>query len=170
MKRRLYVVLPDMASAIQTANDLLLARIEDRHMHFLGPRGMSLGSLHEASVLQRSDLRHALFLGVGLGVLGGMLLGLYLKLTPIGDFQADIGTFLLCVIGGGFFGAWTSTLIGMSTPNARLKPFEKDIADGKILLMVDVPVDRVEELEAMLAKRHPEVADRGVDPHRPVFP
>ncbi|HEU0203518.1 MAG TPA: DUF1269 domain-containing protein [Burkholderiaceae bacterium] len=170
MKRRLYVLLPDLASAIQTANDLLLARIEDRHMHFLGPRGMSLGILHEASVLQKSDLRHALFLGVGLGVIGGMLLGLYLKLTPIGDFQADIGTFLLCVIGGGLFGAWTSTLIGMSTPNMKLKPFEKDLAEGKILLMVDVPVARVEEIEALLKGRHPEATDRGVDPTMPVFP
>jgi hypothetical protein len=58
MRRRLYVVVPDLASAIQTANDLLLARVEDRHMHFLGPRGTSLGQLHEASFLQKSDLRH----------------------------------------------------------------------------------------------------------------
>ena len=62
MRHRLYFVLPDLASAIRTANDLLLARVEDRHMHFLGRRGMSLGELHEASYLQKSDLRHALWL------------------------------------------------------------------------------------------------------------
>ena len=95
MKRRLYVVLPDLASAITTANDLLMARVEDRHMHFLGKRGMSMGVLHEASVLQKSDVRHALFLGCGLGALGGMLLGVYLKLNPIGDFTFDAGTLLL---------------------------------------------------------------------------
>lgn len=170
MRRRLYVVLPDLASAIQTANDLLLARVEDRHMHFLGRRGLSMGSLHEASYVQKSDLRHALFLGVGLGVIGGMLLGLYLKLTPIGDFHFDIGTMILTTLGGGLFGAWTSTLIGLSTPNAHLKPFEKDIEAGKILLMVDVPAARVEEIEALLARRHPEASDRGVDPHMPAFP
>ncbi len=170
MRRRLYVVLPDLASAIRLANELLLAHIEDRHMHFLGRRGMSLGGLHEASVLQRSNVRHALFLGAGLGALGGMLLGIYLKLTPIGGYAFDVGTFLLATIGGALFGAWCSTLVGLSIPNGKLKPFEGDIEAGKILLMVDVPVARIEEIEALITHRHPDAIDRGVDPTMPVFP
>src|SRR5438552_2571485 len=35
MRRRLYFLLPDVESARHTADDLLLARVEDRHMHFL---------------------------------------------------------------------------------------------------------------------------------------
>lgn len=170
MKRRLYVILPDIASAIQTANDLLMARIEDRHMHFLGRRGMSLGVLHEASVLQKSDVRHALFLGMGLGALGGMLLGVYLRLNPIGEFSFGAGTFLLATLGGLAFGAWTSTLIGMSTPNSALKRFEPEIEAGRILLMVDVPAARVEEIEQLIARRHPEAVDKGVEPSMPAFP
>lgn len=170
MKRRLYVVLPDLSDAILTANDLLTARIEDRHMHFLGRRGMSLGGLHEASYLQKSDVRHALFLGAGLGALGGMLLGVYLKLNPIGPFTFDVGTFLLTTLGGLGFGAWCSTLIGLSTPNTQLKPFEADIESGKILLMVDVPVARVEEIETLLKRRHPGAVDKGVEPSIPAFP
>jgi len=170
MKRRLYVILPDLASAIQTANDLLMARIDDRHMHFLGKRGMSMGVLHEASLLQKSDVRHALFLGAGLGALGGMLLGVYLKLNPIGDFSFGAGTFLLATLGGVAFGAWTSTLIGLSTPNSMLKRFEPEIETGKILLMVDVPVARVEEIEDLITRRHPEAVDRGVEPSMPAFP
>ncbi len=170
MRRRLYFVLPDLASAIGTANDLLLARVEDKHMHFLGRRGMSLGELHEASFFQKSDLRHALMLGVGLGVIGGMVLGLYLKLTPIGGFEFGLGTLFLCVIGGGLFGGWSSTLVGLSTPNQMLKPFEREIEAGRILLMIDVPVARVEDVQALVAKRQPEVADRGVEPMLPVFP
>ncbi len=170
MRRRLYVVLPDLASAIQTANDLLIARVDDRYMHFLGKRGMSLGGLHEASVLQKSDVRHALFLGAGLGALGGMLLGIYLRLTPIADITFDAGTFLLTTLGGMAFGAWTSTLIGLSTPNTALKEYEADIQAGKILLMVDVPSSRVDEIEALLARHHPEAVGKGVDPSIPAFP
>ena len=59
MKRRLYWLLPEVESARRTADDLLLARVEDRHMHFLARRGTDLGELHEASVLQKSDVRHA---------------------------------------------------------------------------------------------------------------
>ncbi len=170
MKRRLYVVLPDLSDAIQAANDLLMARIEDRHMHFLGKRGMSLGGLNEASVLQTSDVRHALFLGAGLGAIGGVLLGIYLKLNPIGAFTFDVGTLLLTTLGGMGFGAWASTLVGLSAPNTKLKPFEADLEAGKILLMVDVPAGRVEEIETLLMQRHPRAVDKGVDPSMPAFP
>jgi hypothetical protein len=139
-------------------------------MHFLGKRGMSMGDLHEASVLQKSDVRHALFLGAGLGALGGMLLGVYLKLNPIGDITFGAGAFLLATLAGIGFGAWTSTLIGLSTPNTALKKFEADIEAGKILLMVDVPVARLEEIEAMIARRHPEAVDKGIEPSMPAFP
>jgi hypothetical protein len=88
----------------------------------------------------------------------------------MGDFTFSVGTFLLCTIGGTLFGAWASSMIGLSTPNTKLKQFEADFASGKILLMVDVPASRVEEIEALLARRHPEAADRGVDPTMPAFP
>jgi NADPH:quinone reductase-like Zn-dependent oxidoreductase len=45
MRLRMYVTLPDTSSARKLANDLLLARIEDRHMHFLARRGTDLGIL-----------------------------------------------------------------------------------------------------------------------------
>src|SRR5258705_211882 len=82
MRRRMYVVLLDLGSAIQTANDLLLARVEDAHMHFLAKRGMSLGKLHVANYLQKSDAVHGAELGFVIGGLGGLLIGIYIYLTP----------------------------------------------------------------------------------------
>ena len=40
---------------------------------------------------------------------------------------------------GGVFGAWSSSMIGISIPSPRLERFESAIAQGRILLMVDVP-------------------------------
>ena len=170
MRHRLYFVMPDLASAIRTANDLLLARVEDQHMHFLGRRGMSLGELHEASYLQKSDLRHALWLGIGLGALCGMVLGVFLRLQPIGGVEFGVGTFMLCTLGGAAFGAWSSTMIGMSTPNRDLRRFDADIAAGRILLMLDVPASRVEEIHRLVERTHPEARDHGEDPAIPAFP
>jgi hypothetical protein len=42
MRRRLYFLLPDVESSKLTADDLLLARVEDRHMRFLSKRGTAL--------------------------------------------------------------------------------------------------------------------------------
>jgi hypothetical protein len=172
MRRRLYFVLPDLGSAIRTANDLLLARVEDRHMHFLGRRGMSLGELHEASFLQKSDFRHALFVGSVLGAVGGLLVAMFFKVAigSVGGFEFDVGTVLLATLIGAAFGGWAATLIGISTPNHRLRPFENDLDAGRILLMVDIPASRADEIKALVARRHPEVADRGIEPLMPAFP
>ncbi len=172
MRRRLYFVLPDLASARRTADDLLLARIEDRHMHFLGRRDMNLGELHAASILQKTDVRHASFVGAGIGVLIGAALGVALKLGLLAgaSLSFDVGTVIVCTLAGLVLGAWCATLIGVSTPSVKLKAYERDFEAGRILLMVDVPRARIGEVQQLLHRRHPEAADRGIDLTMPAFP
>src|SRR3979411_3552600 len=95
MRRRMYFLLPDLGSAIQTANDLLLARVEDGHMHCLAKRGMSLGQLHEANALQKSDCVHGAELGFVVGGLGGFLIGIYIYLTPPERVPLQLATLLI---------------------------------------------------------------------------
>ena len=54
MKRRLYYVLPDLPSARKIMDDLLLARIEERHIHFLAKRGTPMDGLHECEPCSRN--------------------------------------------------------------------------------------------------------------------
>jgi hypothetical protein len=61
-------------------------------------------------------------------------------------------------------------MIGVSTPSKRLQRFEPQIEQGKVLLMVDVPRTRVEEIEARLQALHPEAHLEGVEPNIPAFP
>ena len=56
MRRRLYFVLPDLRSADTIQRELLLARIEAGHIHFLARDGVNLGQLSVANLLQRSEL------------------------------------------------------------------------------------------------------------------
>src|SRR5207249_12220203 len=98
MRRRMYFLLPDLGSAIQTANDLLLARVEDGHMHFLAKRGMSLGQLHEANYLQKSDAVHGAELGFVIGGLGGFLIGIYIYLTPPEGVTLHLVTVLIATV------------------------------------------------------------------------
>ena len=172
MRRRLYFVLPDLASARRTADDLLLARIEDRHMHFLGRRDMDLGELHAASILQKTDVRHATFVGAGIGVLIGAALGVAQKLGVLAGtgLVFDVGTVLVCALAGLVLGAWCATLIGVSTPSVKLKDYERDFEAGRILLMVDVPHARVAQVQQLLRRRHPEGTDHGIDLTMPAFP
>lgn len=170
MKKRLYFVLPNLGSAVQTANDLLLARVEDRRMHFLGRRGMSLGDLHEASYFQKSDVRHSVLVGFAVGGCGGFLLGVALYLTNFGGMDLQLVTIPIATVLGALFGAWASSLIGISTPNTALKRFDKALGEDRVLLIVDIPTSRVEEIQELVHRRHPEASDHGIEPTMPAFP
>src|SRR6059036_770520 len=124
MRRRMYFLLPDLGSAIQTANDLPLARVADGHTHFLAKRGMFLGQLHEANYLQKSDAVHGAGLAFVLGCAGGCLIGIYIYLTPPDGVALQLVTVLISTVIGAMFGAWAASLVAMSVPNTRLKPFQ----------------------------------------------
>ena len=170
MRWRLYFLLPDVASARATANDLLLARIEDRHMHFLAPRGTDLGELHEANFLYKTDVVHGAGIGLAIGGCGGLLLGVLVFLMPPEGVTLQMVTILVTTVVAAVVGAWIASLAGTSVPNSRLNIFHDDIAHGKILLIVDVPSRRVEWLREMILKRHPEVSARAVESSTLAFP
>ena len=171
MRRRIYWLLPDLASARRTMDDLLLARISEPHIHFVAREGTDMSGLHAANVLQSSDVIRAAQAGLVIGGAVGAVLGVLVALFfPIFGTAPEWGMVAVLSIIGAGFGAWASSMIGVSTPNNRLKRFEGAIEQGQILLMVDVPHSRVEEIEARLQALHPEAHLEGVEPNIPAFP
>ena len=170
MRLRMYVTVPDLASARQLANDLLLARIEDRHMHFLARRGTNLGELHEASYLQKTDAMHGAFTGLVIGGVVGVLVGLLAVYFPPGGASIQLVAVLIAAVVGAALGVWIAGMMGLQVPNTRLKGFEHELEEGKILLMLDVPSGRYEEVRQVIARTHPEATDRGNEPTVPAFP
>jgi hypothetical protein len=170
MRLRMYVTLPDVQSARRLANDLLLARIEDKHMHFLARRGTDLGELREASYIQKTDTIHAAFVGLVIGGALGSLLGAFIVNFPPGTITMEMGVVLVAALVGAGLGVWISSMVGLQVPNSRLRSFEPEIEAGKVLLMLDVPAARYEEVRDIIARTHPEAMDRGNEPTVPAFP
>lgn len=170
MRRRLYFLLPDVQSARLTANDLLLARIEDGYMHFLAKRGTDLGELHEASYLQKTDLMHGAGVGLGLGGVAGLLLGLVIVTYPPAGTNPQLIAVLVAAIVGAVLGAWMASMAAAAVPNSRLKPFQAEIEKGKVLLMVDVPFAQVERVRQLVLGRHPEAVFGALETRFPAFP
>ena len=169
MRRRLYYLLPDVASARATMNDLLLARIEERRIHFIARDGMPMDGLHEASVVQKSDLVHGAQVGLGLGSLLGAGTGaLFAQLVPQSAWQ--VLTVLGAAVLGGLFGMWVAGMVGSAVPSSRLRKFERQLEQGMILLLIDVPEHRVEDVKSIFGRSHPEAIDRGLEPNIPAFP
>ncbi|TCP10678.1 dihydroorotase [Crenobacter luteus] len=171
MRKRIYYLIPDLDSAKRVMNDLLLARIEEKHIHFLAREGSDLSTLHRANLLQESDIVHGAEMGLAVGGMTGLFTGFAAAFFILSDSGLPWGGIVLvtCLFGA-LFGAWAASMIGSSVPNSRLKPFRPAIDAGKILLMVDVPHDQVEAIEQLLKKIHPEAHLEGTEPTIPAFP
>ena len=170
MRRRLYYLLPDSVSARRIMDDLLLARIEERHIHFLAKPGTSMEGLHEANFVQTTDVVHGFQQGALIGAALGCALGLFLVYYVIPDPGWQVATVFLAMGLGALFGAWVASMAGAAIPNSRHKAFTKEIEAGKILLMVDVPEHKVDDVHELVGRTHPEAVDKGVEVNVPVFP
>lgn len=170
MLRRLYFVLPDVESARQMFDDLLLARISDRHIHFLARSDISLGDLPEVNVLQKTDIVHGAELGMVIGAVAGVIGGALVVFFPPGGVTLQLGAILLAAIVGAFFGTWVASMKASAIPNSRLAPFAGAIESGQVLMMVDVPLHKVAATKELVERRHPEAAAGGVEATMPAFP
>ncbi len=170
MRRRLYFLLPDVPSAKRTADDLLLARVEDRHMHFLARRGTDLGELHEAGYALKTDVARGAGLGLVLGALGGALVGAMIVGTPPAGTHPGLAAAVAATLVGAFLGVWLGSMAAVAVPNSRLRSFQAEIDRGRVLLMVDVPYGHVDRMRDIVLARHPEAMPAGLETRYPAFP
>jgi len=169
MRRRLYFMLPDLESARGMRDELLLARIEIRHMRFMAREPLP-PDMPDCSFVQRTDLVHGAQLGVVIGAIVGLGAGIFLTMFPVEGMTLRTAAILLVALGGALFGGWASGMNAAAVPNTRLRQFAQPIEQGQVLLIVDVPAGRVEEIEGMIAKRHPEISFGGIEPPMLAFP
>lgn len=155
MSHTLYFALPDVASAEQTIQDLLLARVDIPNIHCLARRGSPLGEFPETNILQKADMMPVAGVGFAFGgMLGGIVGGLLVLFPPpASDFH--LWTMPLAAIVGAALGVCVSAVAGIWAPNSRIAAFERDFSHGNILLMVEVPYSRSLEIVELVRARNP---------------
>lgn len=168
--RRLYFTLPDIGTARTIVDELLLKRVDDHHIHVVAKEGTPLGDLPEASLFQKSDFIPAVERGLAVGGITGILAGIAAVTFPPAGLVLGGGAILGTSLAGAGIGAWVSGMIGVDVPNSQIQQFEKAIDAGEILMMVDVPKVRVEEIEELIYGHHPDAEMGGTEPHIPAFP
>jgi len=167
--KRIYFLIPNIEVAKKIVNELLLERVEERHMHVLAKRGTPMENLPEASHFQKSDFIPALEQGLTLGGFTGLISGVVAMLYPGGPMLAG-GTILATTLAGAVFGAFMSSMVGSSVGNRHIKQFADAIEKGEFLMMIDIPRRRVEEIEEIVHRNHPESRCEGTEPTIPAFP
>lgn len=170
MRRRMYFLLPDLQTARQVVDELLLARIEEKHMHVLAKEGTAMENLPQATLLQKSDFVHGVEQGLAVGGATGVLAGLVAVTFPPAGLVLGGGAVLATALAGAGMGAWLSGMIATDVPNSQLKEFEEAVGNGQMLMMIDVPKDRVEDITGLVKKHHPDADMHGTEPTMPAFP
>lgn len=170
--RRLYFLIPNVDSAKKIVDELLLARIEERHIHIAAADHHALTEAHlpEASLLQESDFIPAVERGLAVGGATGILAGIAAVAIPGVGLVLGGGAILGIGLAGAGVGAWLSSMIGISAPSSRLKEFESAIQNGELLMMVDVAKSRVDDISNLVKSHHPEAHIQGTEPVIPAFP
>lgn len=153
---RLFFLISDSNSAKQIVDELRLAHVDARHIHALAKEGTPMEGLPEASFVQASDLIPALERGVAAGGAAGLVAGLIAVGFRAAGLALGGGAVLLITLVGVGFGALMSTMVGIGIPSRRLEQFQKAIEKGDLLMMVDVSEERIDEIQALVTKHHPE--------------
>ena len=168
--RRIYFLVPNVTITKCVVDELLLARIEERHIHVIAKSGTPMEDLPEANLLQKSDFIPAVERGLALGGTTGILAGLVAITLPATAPVIAGGVLLMATLAGAGIGAWAGGMIGVSVGNTRIKKFEEAIEAGQLLLLADVPKSRVDEIEERVKQHLPQVEIEGTEPTIPAFP
>ncbi|ORU89472.1 MAG: hypothetical protein A6F71_00455 [Cycloclasticus sp. symbiont of Poecilosclerida sp. M] len=170
MKRRLYFLLPTHDATESVVNELLLARVTESNIHVLAKEGSNMKDLPEANLLQSSDFIHSVEQGAAVGGVTGIVAGLVAMTFPPAGLVLGGGAVLGVALFGAGLGSWGSAMIGISAPNSRLKAFEEAIEGGQFLMMVDVAVDKVDDISNRIKEHHPEATIHACDSKVPAHP
>jgi hypothetical protein len=157
MRRTLYLLLPSIETCKNLVSDLQKARLEERYIHVLAREDIPLDNLHKASLWQRSELRHGIELGLSVGGIAGFLGGILAVSFPPAGIALGGGAILLgSLLSGAGFGTVVSALVAADLPNHELELFEKSIAGGQILLILDVPTSRMKSFCQLIHEHIPD--------------
>ncbi len=156
MNQRLFFLFPDREHTLNAVNELVGQGFDPRHMHTLAGKGSSVDGLPGCNAHQQDDYAARLeFWGWRLNLALFFLSAAALLLMIVLEAGLWMLMPLLVMVASFLLGERFTHL-----PNAHLDEFRAALTHGEILLMVDTPRPRVEEVERRM-HQHPEVISGG---------
>ena len=166
MKIKLEFMLPSLEAAKLASKEMLLARVPDNHIHFLAAPGADLGDLQHATAIEKTNVIHEGFRGIlfgaGLGLLGGLYVLFvppWLTSSPLWFTHSPWYVILaVTTIFGAVVTAIGAAVLGVNLFNTNLERHKKAIRQGGVLMMVTVPLYRVQEIRKIMIRSRLQIA------------
>lgn len=158
MFKRIYLLSPDVEHAQSVATELVAAGVGSKHIHTIAREDIDIGSLPQAT---REQKRDRIWFFDRLFWVSDMIL--YMLAFAFFTFALYLGSYTWAVVAFILMsGAWAvGEIYTIKEPHVHLTGVKEAISRGEILLMVDIPKQRVHEIDTMICKHHPEI-DHGV--------
>lgn len=146
MTQRIAFLCHDTSAAKEVVGRLQGQNFHEDDIFVVTQADIVLDDLPEADPRQSSNLLPALKRGAGVGGGMGLFAGVLMATAPLAGVALSAGAVAAMTAGGAAFGAWTSSLIGVSVPNTKLEEFQKAIDAGRALVLVDAKDEEAEQL------------------------
>lgn len=163
--RRIYFLAPNIETTHKIVDELRIEGIEDRHIHVLANRDTPLEDMPDASVFDKTDFIPAVERAAALGAATGLLAGL-VALRFVG-FAIAGGPVLGILLYGATVVAMMNGLLGLQVGHSKVNDYADAIERGELLVLIDVPEERIEAIRQSVTKHHPKVEFEGIEPLLP---
>jgi len=157
MNQRLYFLLPDRKHALAVVNELIAQGISRQQMHALAGKGQSSTGLPDVNHHQRNNYAGQLeFWSWRVNLLVFFSAAAVLAIMAWAQAGLWVLLPLLVMLASFVLGERFTHL-----PNVHLQEFRDALRHGEILLMIDIPRERVGEVEQRVHAHHPEAVPGG---------
>lgn len=168
--KRLCFLSPDVETVRRAVSALRAAGAGDENIMVIARGDIPLEDLPHAGV-DRTDAMPGLARGLAAGGIIGAVAGLVVLSFEDLGFALGGGAIPLFALFGASVSGLMTLLGGASLPSSRLQKFHDAIdRQGKILLMVDVREQRLEEIKTLVMTTSPTTEFVGTEPHTEIVP
>lgn len=157
--RTLYYLMDRLDTAEGMAATLKAMNVDNDGYYIVSKDhdGLRRHHLHDASLIDETDIIHSGERGALIGGLCGFLFALWVVMVKPLGLSIGLGAFLFVSILIGCFGAWVGGMVGISHDNYKLAPFHDAIARGKYLMVINVrgPA-KARDIKLAMHQQHPD--------------
>jgi hypothetical protein len=114
--------------------------------------------------MERSDVVYSAMGGFLFGAISGLLGGILAYMVPWWFGEVSLTVIPYCMVLGAIACAAWAAAVASAAPSFRIKAYKNAIDQGNILMIVSVPLRRLNEIRLSLVSKHPEASYRGVWP------